>query len=118
MGANMFTLLTGLFPYYEIWDRYEIEKIIADGNKPYLDPRWKTRSYIEGRMVEIMEECWEVVPEDRVSIFEVVAHLRETKAVAEERKKTGDVDWDLEHHRTMSLEDVPHVDEHDDDRGL
>jgi hypothetical protein len=33
----------------------------------------------EGRLVEIMEPCWAFDPQDRVDIFEIVAHLRETR---------------------------------------
>jgi len=79
MGANIYILLTGLMPFFTVWDRYEISLLIANGTKPEIDSRYKTRSYVEGRMVEIMERAWEVVPEKRVSIFDVVRHLRETK---------------------------------------
>ena len=56
VGANIFGLLTGLFPYYEVWETEPIQELIYDGQKPYIDPRYKTRSYIEGRLVEIMEQ--------------------------------------------------------------
>jgi len=85
MGANIFALLTGLFPYYETWEKIEVEKLIASGVKPQIDSRYRSRSYIEGRLVEIMEPCFEVDSEERISIFEVVAHLRETKRVYIER---------------------------------
>lgn len=81
MGANILALLTGLFPFHDVYDREEIEEIVYEGFKPHVDPRYRTRSYIEGRLVEIMERCFEVEPEERISIFEVVAHLRETKRV-------------------------------------
>lgn len=94
MGAMIFGLLTGLFPFYTEWDMHTIEDIISEGTRPYIDPRYKTRSYIEGRLVEIMEQCWENLPENRVSIFDVVAHLQETQRGVEERKKSGNIDWD------------------------
>lgn len=95
MGNNLFALLTGLFPYYDIWDKHEIEEIVARNAPPYLDPRWKTRNYIEGRLTEIMEPCFRPRPEDRISIFQVVQHLRETKAVAQELKAKGEADWEM-----------------------
>ena len=97
MGALMFGLLTGLFPYYTIWERSEVEKVIASGEPPYLDPRWKTNSsFVEGRMVEVMERCWANISADRPSIFEVVRHLRETQLRAHELERLGMVDWSTE----------------------
>jgi serine/threonine protein kinase len=93
MGALIFGLLTGLFPYYTEWDASTIEKIIASGEPPYLDPRWSHKSYIEGRMVEIMEKCFTNLPEDRASIFDVVLHLRVTAGFAEVLRQQGKVDW-------------------------
>jgi len=55
MGANIFVLLTGLFPYHTEWERPQIERIIAHGYLPDIDQRYRTRSFIEGRLVEIME---------------------------------------------------------------
>lgn len=94
MGANIFALLTGLFPYHDVWDRKSVEKIVASGFKPELDPRYKTRSFIEGRLVDIMEPCFAFDPLERPTIFDVVAHLQETKRIVEERKKLGLIDWD------------------------
>ena len=50
-----------------------------DGETAFIDERYRTRSYIEGRMVEIIERCWDYKPEERATIFEVVEYLRETK---------------------------------------
>lgn len=93
MGALIFGLLTGLFPYYTVWDTKAVEKVIASGEPPYLDPRWKNKSYIEGRMVEIMERCFADKPEDRASIFEVVLSLRETAEDVVVLRSQGKVDW-------------------------
>jgi serine/threonine protein kinase len=93
MGALIFGLLTGLFPYYTEWDASAVEKIIASGEPPYWDPRWRHKSYIEGRMVEIMEKCFANNPEDRASIFDVVLHLRVTAGFADVLRQQGKVDW-------------------------
>lgn len=93
IGANIFALLTGLFPFYEVWETNVVMHLAGGGQKPYIDPRYKTRSFIEGRLVEIMERCFEYEPENRASIFEVVAFLRDTKRIMEERKRSGNVDW-------------------------
>jgi serine/threonine protein kinase len=76
LGANIFALLSGLFPYYTVMGTKLIEEIIANGTRPYLDPRYRERSLIEGGLYDIMQQCFEVEPEDRVDIFSVVRHLR------------------------------------------
>jgi serine/threonine protein kinase len=86
MGNILYTLLTGLMPYYFETDWDIIQELTKQG-PPHLDPRYRTRSFIEGRMVDIMNQCHRLRPEDRVDIFEVVRHLRETKQLHEQRKK-------------------------------
>jgi len=80
MGNLIFGILTGLFPFHEISDHSEIRNRTKEG-PPYIDPRYRTRSYAEGRLVEIMDKCYKMNATDRVDIFEVVQHLRETKLV-------------------------------------
>ena len=69
---------SGLMPYYAISDEEAIQKATKEG-PPYIDPRYKKHSYIEGRMVEAMNACHKVNASERVSIFWVVQHLRETR---------------------------------------
>jgi hypothetical protein len=58
-----------------------IQTEILRGERPYIDERFRNRSYIERKLVEIMERMWEEKGEDRPSIFEVVAFLTEVKTV-------------------------------------
>jgi serine/threonine protein kinase len=90
MGANIFAILSGLFPYYNINGTKLIEKVIANGTKPYLDPRYKERSFIEGGLYDIMEPCFEVDPAERIDIFTVVRHLREMKEAVIKERSNGD----------------------------
>jgi hypothetical protein len=78
MGNNIYCLLTGLWPFYE-WNSYSVvqEKLIQR-ERTYVDPRWRTRSFAEGKLVEIMEQTWEYNPSKRISIFEVVQFLRDS----------------------------------------
>jgi hypothetical protein len=78
MGNMLFSLLTGLWPYYRQTDEGLIQKTTMKGIAPYLDPRYHNRSLIEGRLVEIMNRCHQLDPKARVDIFTVVRHLRET----------------------------------------
>lgn len=77
-GNIIFTLLTGLKPHHNETDEEKIQELTRQG-PPYIDPRHRNRSLVERRMVEIMDRCHVLEPKDRVDIFEVIHHLRETK---------------------------------------
>lgn len=69
---------SGLWGFYDIDDDESTQEALIDGKLPYIDPRWKQRSYVERRLVELMEKCWAYNPDDRVDIFYAVEFLRET----------------------------------------
>lgn len=77
-GKIIYTLLTGLVPYYSYPDKDSAVDAIIEGEMPYIDSRYRTRSFIEGRLVEIMEKIIPHNPKDRADIFTVVEFLRET----------------------------------------
>ena len=79
---------SGLMPYYAISDEEAIQKATKEG-PPYIDPRYKKHSYIEGRMVEAMNACHKVNASERVSIFWVVQHLRETRDTHQRQPTEG-----------------------------
>jgi len=78
MGNMMYGLLTGLNVFYDVEKDKEIQKRVKNGKTPYIDSRWRTRSFAEGKLVDIMERCWVYKQDDRADIFEIVRHLRET----------------------------------------
>jgi len=78
----VYSILTGLKPYYHKKSKEEAVEAAMAGELPYVDPRYRTRSYIEGRLVEIMERCYRHDPKERASVFEVIEFLRETSKVA------------------------------------
>jgi len=89
--ANMiFSILTGLWPWYEIprKDRAKLQKKAIAGERPYLNPLYRTNSLIERRLVELMDLCYTREPKDRPSIFDVVEHLRETRIMHLEKENT------------------------------
>jgi hypothetical protein len=91
MGNNIYTLMTGLWPFYEE-DRYSpVIKLVKQRVRPYVDPRWRSRSYIEGQFVEIMEKMWRHSPEERPDIFTVVEFLKDVKR-HEEAEETEDTE--------------------------
>ena len=87
-GLALYSVLTGLYPMYDLGDDLEEEhRRFIDGELPYIDPRYRERSYIESRLIDVMLECWKYKPEDRISIFDLVLFLRETRNAHEQ--KTG-----------------------------
>ena len=85
MGNNLYALLTGLWVFYEIDDDKAIHKKAIDGEISFIDPRYETNSFAEGKMVEIMKRCWVYDPKYRADIFEVVEFLE--NAVEENRRR-------------------------------
>jgi len=85
MGAIIYCLLTGLWPYHEVPVKHlaKQQQLAMDGIPPYLDHQaYKMHgSFIEQRLVEIMDQCLVNDPLERVSIFQVVQHLRETRRI-------------------------------------
>lgn len=77
LGNNIYGLLTGLMVFHESETYEETQERVANGEKAFIDPRYKERSLAEAKLVEIIEKCHEYYPEDRPSIFEVVELLLE-----------------------------------------
>ncbi len=78
-GNNVYSLLTGLYVFYDVFgeDEYKvIKKKILNGEKTVIDPVYQTRSYIEQSLVEIIEKCWTFDPNERPSIFEIIDDLK------------------------------------------
>jgi serine/threonine protein kinase len=81
MGNNIYCLLTGLWPYYQYGNQQDREVIrrIRHCEKPFVDDRYRNRSFIESGLVRIMEKTWECDYQKRVSIFEVVQELHKLR---------------------------------------
>ena len=69
---------------YDQEDDDVIQKKLIHGDLPYVDPRYKERSFAEEKLIELMERCWIYNPDERISIFEAVTFLRD--AVEENEK--------------------------------
>jgi hypothetical protein len=59
MGNNIYVLLTGLWPYYSEpeFDERAVARKIKFGIRPYLDERYRHRSFVERSLVEIMKSA-------------------------------------------------------------
>ena len=49
-----------------------------DGKIPFIDPRYRARSPAESKLVDVLERCYVYDAEERASMFELAASLRET----------------------------------------
>lgn len=77
LGNNMYSLLTGLWIFYDEDDSEKVKKRVKAGQKPYIDPRYKERSLAEAKLADIIDKCHSYYPEDRPSVFEIVKILRD-----------------------------------------
>ena len=66
---------------YDVENDDVVQKKLIDGELPYVDLRYKERSFAERKLIELMEKCWIYDPNERISIFDAVDFLR--KAVEE-----------------------------------
>lgn len=111
----MYTLLTGLWPFYEE-DRYTpVVKLVKRRKRPFVDARWRRRSYIERKFVEIMLTMWRHEPERRPDIFTVVEFLLDVKKhaadperakEAEEAEESGEAEESVESGEAEEAEKV------------
>jgi serine/threonine protein kinase len=84
LGNNIYSVLTGLWVFYDEDDYWKMQHRLMDGEKAYIDPRYKERSLAEAKLVYIIDQCHEFDPEKRPSIFEVVEFLREAMEEVDE----------------------------------
>ena len=90
-GNTLYTLLTGRVPFYNLNSDHgdEVKEMVKNGTRPFLDPRWKNRSYAEGKLVQIIQKCWRQDPTKRIEIFEAVRRLKEVQKEHKRRVKKG-----------------------------
>lgn len=83
-----FSMLPSLpFPFVvENEDDEVVAGKIVNHTISFIDDRYRTRSYIEGRMVQIMERCWVYDMDKRADIFEVVDLLRQVVRDSEQKQ--------------------------------
>ena len=85
-GNNIYGLLTGLWVFYDTDDDPSVQSMVINGTRALIDPRWRERSFIESKLVDVMEQCWKSDIHERMDIFQAVQKLREVKKEYEKRK--------------------------------
>jgi hypothetical protein len=53
--------------------------MVANHERTFFDPRYRTRNSIETQLIALMEHMWAQEPEDRPDIFAVINFLRNVK---------------------------------------
>jgi hypothetical protein len=76
-GNCLYSLLTGLWVFYENEDDAIVQEKVLTGKRPMIDIRYRNRSLEEKILVEVIEGCWQPDPKKRLDIFQVVRRLRE-----------------------------------------
>ena len=61
--------------------RGDVGEKVLKLERPFVDERYRTVSYIEGRLVEIMQRMWTHSASERPEIFLVIRYLEETNVV-------------------------------------
>jgi hypothetical protein len=85
MGNVFYTLLTGLYPYFELGESSSGvdrgRRRIKRGVTPLIDDRYRHRSAEEDLLIELMTEMWAYNSTERINIFEVVERLQQAKLI-------------------------------------
>jgi len=81
MGLQLYTILTGLYPFYDQPDSEDSMQRVLQGHTPFVDPRWSQSgaSRMERAWIPIMESCWAFDPQERPTIFDLLEQLRELR---------------------------------------
>ena len=54
-----------------------VQDKLIDGGLPYVDSRYRERSFAEKKLIELMEMCWRYDPDERINMFDAVKFLRQ-----------------------------------------
>jgi hypothetical protein len=92
LGNNFYSVFTGLWVFYDSKDDEETQQRVKEGEKPYIDPRYKSQDPLQAKLADIIESCFTYNPLNRPSIFEVITMLRKLLKDVETRnaEKTSD----------------------------
>jgi len=63
---------------------------VRHGKFPPIDPRFRTNSYAEGKLVDVIQRCHVLKPEDRADINEVIKMLQDAIAEDERRQQKNE----------------------------
>jgi serine/threonine protein kinase len=89
LGNNMYSVLTGLWVFYDSTSERDTVKRVTGAEKPWIDPRYKDGDLAEAKLAEIIPRCLEYFPQKRPSVFDLVGWLREAVEEVENAQTTN-----------------------------
>jgi len=75
-GNIVYGLLTGLWVFYDTEDDHVVQNKVKNHETAFIDSRYKSRSYAEKNLVEVIKICWVPNTRERASIFQIVEYLK------------------------------------------
>lgn len=76
LASFQYSLLTGVYPFYDECEEDNVKEMVKDRKIPYFDPKWAERSYAEGELAKITESCFAFEAKDRPTITDLILELR------------------------------------------
>jgi len=76
LGHIFYSILTGLWVYFDHFETSPVQEKTLNGELPFIDPRYLTKSFAERELIIVMQKCWIYNSDERATIFEVVRDLK------------------------------------------
>lgn len=80
-------MMTGMFPFYHECTSKAVQKRVKNKETPFIDPRWRKRSFAEAALVKVIRQCWAYYPADRIDISSMILQLREAVEENQTRRR-------------------------------
>jgi hypothetical protein len=64
---------------------------VINGERAFIDLRYRNHSFIESKLVEVMEMCWIQEPEKRITIFDAIEFLRQVSIESGQGSRSVDL---------------------------
>jgi serine/threonine protein kinase len=88
IGNNIYALLTGMEPFAD-GSMKSVKEKVKRGQKPHIHELYRTRSYAEQQLAEVVDLCFTHDPDERAEIFEIQRLLRHAVEENERQFKLG-----------------------------
>lgn len=97
LGNNMYSVLTGYYPFFNVESDKKIQKLVKDGETAVIDPRFVESSFAENKLIEVIQRCFVYDPDMRADINEIWQMLKDAigeneKYEKEEAKKNAEIE--------------------------
>lgn len=87
LGNNMYSVLTGYYPFFNVESDKKIQKLVKEGQTAVIDPRFVESSFAESKLIEVIQRCFVYDPDFRADINEIWQMLKDAIAENEQYEK-------------------------------